>query len=136
MKAITIVVFFTLALVSCQKLSDPVITGNEELIGSWTDPQYSDTLITYSRTENLVENQFGITFKPENTLVERQNSGFCGTPPITTADYEGTWIQKDSIVNISVGFWGGKAEYTWRIVSLNNQKLVISIVKADYSWGK
>lgn len=135
MKPTIIALLCTLALVSCQKLADPVFTGNEDLIGSWTDPQYTDTLVTYNRTENLVENQFGITFKPGNKLIERQLNGWCGTPPITTADYEGTWKTDGSIVIINVGYWGGTADYTWRIVSLNNQKLVISILKADYHSG-
>ncbi len=136
MKTITLLFLLSLALTSCQKLADPVVTGNEELIGSWTDPQYTDTIVTYTRAQSLVENQYGITFKTGNKLVERQNSGFCGTPPITTADYEGTWSQKDSIVNITVGFWGGRIDYTWEIITLNDQKLVITIVKADYHNGK
>jgi hypothetical protein len=136
MKTISTLFLLALALVSCQKLVDPVFTGNEELIGSWTDPQYTDTIVSYTRVESLVENQYGITFKPGNKLVERQNSGFCGTPPIITADYDGTWSQKDSIVDITVSFWGGTADYTWKIITLNNQKLVITIVKADYHLGK
>ena len=136
MKTVIVALLFTLTLVSCQKLIDPVENGNAELIGSWTDPQYTDTIITYTRVSSLVENQYGISFKEGNKLVERQNSGFCGTPPITTADYEGTWTGNDSIVNISVGFWGGTIDRTWRIITLNNQKLVISEIKAEYHTGK
>jgi hypothetical protein len=136
MKALALTFLLSLSFVSCQKITDPVETGNPELIGSWTDPQYTDTIITYTRAENLVENEYGITFKPGNKLVERQNSGFCGTPPITTADYEGIWTQNDSIVNITVGFWGGTTDYTWRIITLNDQKLEITIIKSDYHQGK
>ena len=136
MKSFALALLFTLSLVSCQKLIDPVKTSNAELIGNWTDPQYSDTIITYTRVNNLVENQYGIAFKESNKLVERQNSGFCGTPPITTADYEGTWSWNDSIVNITVGFWGGTIDRTWRIITLNNQKLVVSVIKSEYHTGK
>lgn len=136
MKTITLALLLTLALISCQKLTDPVEIGNPELIGSWIDPQYTDTLVTYTRAGDLVENQYGITFMSGNKLVQRQNSGWCGTPPISTADYEGTWNWNDSIVNISVGYWGGIADYTWKVIRLNDQKLVISVVKADYHLGK
>ncbi len=132
MKTITLALLFILALASCQKNDDRVYTGNETLIGSWTDPQYTDTLVTYTRAENLVENQFGIIFKPDNKLIERQLNGWCGTPPITTADYEGTWKTDGSIVAINVGFWGGTADYTWRIVSISDQKLVISVVNSKF----
>lgn len=97
MKELALAILLIFTLVSCHKISDPA-AGNAELIGSWTDPQYSDTLITYSRVNSLIENQYGITFKNNNKLVERQNRGFCGTPPITTADYEGTYIFNDSLV--------------------------------------
>ena len=136
MKKLTFALLLTLASISCQKITDPVEAGNPELIGSWIDPQYTDTIITYTRAGDLVENQYGITFKPGNKLIERQNSGWCGTPPIVTADYEGTWTWNDSIVNISVGYCGGTADLTWKVIQLNDQKLVISVIKADYHQGK
>jgi hypothetical protein len=136
MKTITLAILFSLALFSCQKEENTVKNGNPDLIGSWINPQYNDTLVTYNKAENLVENQYGITFKSDNKLVQRQNSGWCGTPPISTADYEGTWNWNNSIVNISVGYWGGTVDYTWKVKTLNNQKLVISILKAEYHQGK
>lgn len=136
MKTIALAILVALSLVSCSKLIDPVEAGNDELIGNWTDPQYTDTVITYTRVNNLVENQFGISFQEGNKLVERQNSGWCGTPPIVTADYEGTWTGNDSVVNINVGFWGGTIDRTWRIITLNNQKLVISEIKSEFHMGK
>lgn len=136
MKTLTLTLLLTLVFVSCQKLIDPVETGNPELIGSWIDPQYTDTIVTYTRAGDLVENQYGIKFISGNKLVQRQNSGWCGTPPIVTADYIGTWNGNDSIVNISVAYWGGTADLTWKVIVLNDQKLVISVVKADYHHGK
>jgi len=136
MRAITFAILFIFSLVSCQKLADQVETGNTELTGSWIDPQYTDTIVTYTRAGSLVENQYGITFKPGNKLVQRQNSGWCGTPPIVTSDYEGTWTWNDSLVNITVGYWGGTADLTWKVLTLNDQKLVITVVKEDYHQGK
>lgn len=132
MKLLTLAFFLILVTVSCQKVENPLDESNSDLVGSWINPQYTDTLVTYSRAENLVENQFGITFKSDNKLIERQLNGWCGTPPVTTADYEGTWKRDGSIVTINVGFWGGTADYTWRIVSVNNQKLVISVVNSKF----
>jgi hypothetical protein len=136
MKKIALVFLFMITLVSCQKLIDPVETGNPELTGSWIDPQYTDTIITYTRANKLVENQYGITFKESNKLVERQNSGWCGTPPITTADYDGIWTGNDSIINITIGFWGGTIDRTWRIITMTKQKLVVSVIKSEYHQGK
>jgi len=136
MKTLIVALIFTLAFMSCQKLTDTLETGNPELTGTWIDPQYTDTVVTYTRAGDLVENHYGIKFKTGNKLIERQNSGWCGTPPIVTADYEGTWMWIDSNVNIKVGYWGGTADLTWKVIQLTDQKLVISVVKADYHQGK
>ena len=136
MKTIAIVLIFILALVSCQKLVDPVETGNSDLTGFWINPQYTDTLVTYTRAGNLVENELGISFQSDHKLVERKINGWCGTPPITMADYEGIWSRNDSVVNITVGYWGGKADITWKIITLNNRKLAISVVKTEYRQEK
>ena len=136
MKTLALVILFSIAFISCQKLADTIDTGNSELIGSWIDPQYADTLVTYTRAENLVENQYGIKFESNSKLIQRQNSGWCGTPPISTTDYEGTWHWNDSIVNFTVGYWGGTADVSWKIITLNNRNLVVSVLTSEYHQGK
>jgi hypothetical protein len=132
MKSIVFIFLLCLALFSCRK-DDIVLQSSEiNLKGTWVDPEYSDTLVTYTKADNLIENHYGFTFKEGNVLVYRQNSGFCGTPPIVTADYEGTWTQSDSVVDISVGYWGGISKYTWKIISVDNQYLVFSIIKSSF----
>ena len=119
-------------MVSCTKQETQLKNVNAELNGSWVKPQYVDTLVTYTRAEQLIANEFGYTFKSDNSLISRQNSGWCGTPPIVTADYTGTWSRRDSVVNITTGFWGGTVDYTWKIISLDEQKLVIWVMKSDF----
>jgi len=136
MKTIFLTLLISLALFSCRKEVTLIQNGNTELVGSWINPQYTDTLVTYTPADNRVENQYGITFKPGGKLVERQNSGWCGTPPVTTADYEGSWTQDSSLVNITVGYWGGISTQIWNIVSLNNGKLTVYIAESIYQQGK
>ncbi len=131
-KNFIIAILVSLAFVSCQKLSDPIDTGNPELIGCWIDPQYVDTLVTYTRSENLVENHYGIKFDLNSKLIQRQNSGWCGTPPVITADYAGTWNLNDSIVKITTAYWGGTVDLTWKIIALNNRELVVYVIKSEY----
>lgn len=132
MKIFLLILLISFSLISCQKDENLLVNGNADLVGSWINPQYNDTIVTYDRAQNLVENQFGITFKSDNTLVERQLNGWCGTPPISTADYDGTWTWNDSIVNIMAEYWCGTVDYTWKVKRLNDQKLVISIIKTEY----
>ena len=133
MKQLLIALLVAFSLIACQKDETPVLNENEALVGSWINPQYNDTLVTYTRSTSLVENEVGFIFKPNNTLVYRQNSGWCGTPPIVTADYDGTWSWNDSIVEIKTSYWGGTTEFTWKIVSLNQKELVISVLNYSNS---
>lgn len=75
---------------------------------------------------SLLDNQYGLSFEQNNRLIERKNSGWCGTPPISHSDYTGTWIQKDSIISINVGYWGGTLDYSWKIVAVNQVELTVA----------
>jgi len=110
-------------LLSCDK--DPLYIDDiaGELVGCWIDQDYSDTLFTLSRASYIPEDTFGWTFNESGTLVNRGNSGCCGTPPIAYADYEGEWFQEDSIINIEVAFWGGIMLMEWQIVEISESSL-------------
>ncbi len=131
-KILLTLVLLPLIFNSCRKEESAVNVGNDKLIGTWINPRYSDSLITYDRAESMVQNEPGIVFRQDSTLTERKNNGWCGTPPIVTSDYEGSWAMKDSLLYITVKYWGGTADYTWRMQSLSSQKLVFSIVNQQY----
>ena len=136
MKAIFLTFLIAFALISCKKDDDSVLNGNDDLVGNWINPQYTDTLISYSRTDHLIDNEPGFVFRANNTLICRQNSGWCGTPPITTADYDGTWNWNDSVVEINTSYWGGSAKFSWKVISLDEKKLVVWVAKTEYHEGK
>ena len=110
-------------LSSCKNDFDDI--SNSPIIGSWVNVSYDNNLITLEKSNNLKSNDYGITFKGNGSLVERKNSGWCGTPPVSYSDFDGAWRIKGSLIQISVGYWGGQTEYKWKIVSIDNKKLVI-----------
>lgn len=136
MKFTFIAVLLSIVLVACQKSEIVPESGQSELYGSWTNPQYSDSIVTYTRIGSLIENQYGMLFSEGNKFTNRDNSGFCGTPPISTTDYEGTWTINNSVIEITVPFWGGVSHKTWKVISLENEKLVIYPIKVEYQPGK
>jgi hypothetical protein len=74
---------------SCSK-DKTNIDPNNLLIGVWNYSTYQDNAIVYTR--NLEFNDVNCyRFNADGSLVERKNSGWCGTPPISYADYDGTW---------------------------------------------
>ncbi len=124
-KLLIIVFIISVSFFSCEKTSGPNSDSKSSIIGNWKDLSIIDSIYTFSRTENLIENEYGFIFKLNNQFIERKNSSWCGTPPVSYSDYNGIWDCKDSIINISVSFWGGLADYQWKIIYVDNQKLKI-----------
>ena len=116
-------------MLSCKKDDVKLTEKQFNIVGNWINPEYQDSLVILEKSNILKLNEYGISFKADSMLVERKNSGDCGTPPITYGDFNGTWSQKDSIILIHVGYWGGTAVYKWKIISVGNNKL---IVKQEY----
>jgi hypothetical protein len=110
---------------SCEKESNNSTNNNSVILGNWINPSYNDSLIIFDKSSNLKNNDYGIAFNDNGLLVERKNSGWCATPPIAYSDFNGTWTIKDSVIQISVDYWGGKADYIWKLVSIDNNKLKI-----------
>jgi hypothetical protein len=110
---------------ACEKNNENEAANNNSLIGSWVNPQQNDFIVTYEKSEGLVDNEYGFSFNEDNIFIERKNAGWCGTPPISYADYNGTWTKDDSIIEISVAYWGGTADYIWKILSIDEVTLKI-----------
>jgi hypothetical protein len=122
------------ALTACEKGNIPVINESHDLLGFWINPVITDTIWQYERSVSFKEDVPGICFKSGNEFVERKNAGWCGTPPVFYANYEGNWNRNESILNISVGYWGGTVDYEWKIISVDNNKLMIYRVKDTYHY--
>jgi hypothetical protein len=127
-----IILLFAFSIIACEKNTENVAPSNDHLIGSWFNPRYNDSIVSFERSEGLVENEYGFLFNEENIFIERKNSGWCGTPPISYADFDGTWTNKDSIIKITVDYWGGTADYTWKMVTVDETTLKIIRQQEDY----
>jgi len=131
-----LVILFPLAWFACEK---NIVTVNEgagidtgKLIGNWTHPQYNDSTITYEKSTKLPDNEYGFSFKTDNIFLEHKNTGWCGTPPVAYGDYEGTWTKNDSILDVSVGYWGGTEDFKCKIMSVDQHHLTLFTVAVEY----
>jgi len=124
-----------MGLIACKKSDDIAVDDSNLLKGSWINPVINYSTLTYQRANSLNENEPGLAFKNEKFFMERKNAGWCGTPPIVYADFEGSWVQDDSIINITVDYWGGQAFYEWKIESLSKTQLTIIRISEEYQGG-
>ena len=124
LSALIIILFY-----NCEKEDNNPEYSTTDILGTWINPEYSDSVITFERTADLVENDYGIKFNNDYSLIERKNSGWCGTPPISYADFDGSWSETDSTITFTVDFWGGIVEETWLIQEVNSEQLIVKSLK-------
>jgi hypothetical protein len=120
-------------LLSCSKKEELKDYSDSMLLGTWSYSFYENDLAVYTRTPDFIESD-GIKFNADGTLIQRKNSGWCGTPPITYANYDGTWTQmNDTIIEIKAGYWGGTttsridieyiSSYTLKFITVSSESV-------------
>ncbi len=111
-----------LLLLACQSNTDIDINSENLLIGNWVNPSYENESITFQRAASLKKNAPGVSFQKNSVFIER-TSGWCGTPPLTFYDEQGTWETQDSLILITNENFPGN--FNWRIISLDNKQLIV-----------
>ncbi|MEI6090430.1 MAG: hypothetical protein WCR42_08265 [bacterium] len=112
---------------------EPIKNESKDLIGNWINPLNVDTLICrFERTTALQDTAYGFSIQSDKVFIERKNSGWCGTPPIAYENYKGTWSENDSVLSITVGYWGGMADYKWKIISVDDKYLTVYKIKEEF----
>jgi hypothetical protein len=111
---------------SCSKQIE--IDKSNLLIGVWKYQGWTESGAIFSRSSEFADNHC-YRFNGDGTLTERKNSGWCGTPPITYADYAGAWrILNDSLIYVNVGYWGGTTSYRIDIESVDESVLRVQFI--------
>lgn len=114
------------------------LNGEGSIIGVWeyeTYEQLTDTTYveTYRKVDKIATDKAGITFKNNGGFLSKQNAGWCGTPPISYAEYDGTFkIEDGNVIDINTKYWGGKASYKIEVINLTNNQLTINTFDHDY----
>ena len=115
-------------LLGCEEdfLEADAMGANADIVGTWIEDGYEEDITVLERAQKLDDSKYGFTLKEDGTFIERKNSGWCGTPPISYENFDGTWeAVSDSLVEITVGYWGGTMTYQLRIVSLDAEQLKV-----------
>jgi len=105
----------------CEK--DNLETKQYNYTGTWEFENIVEEISHFKRTGEFGD-EYGFTIYEDGRFVEHKNSGWCGTPPISYADFEGSWTQlTDSILRINVDFWGGEEIYELKIIDVSENTL-------------
>ena len=119
-KNIFILLFATI-LFSCEN-NEAIIDPDNLLIGFWVAPVYDGDTTTFNRGNSLPNDGYGISFTENGDFIEH-TSGWCGTPPLSFFDIEGSFELENTLISISTQSY--PTNYAWRIVSLTENELVV-----------
>ncbi len=103
MKKFLFVLMVPLFFYSCNPNEIVPVETTDGVVGVWINRQYNDGLLTFDKANEFIDD-YGISFLENGNLIERKNIGWCGTPPITYGDFEGT--QRPELVEVECpGLW-------------------------------
>ncbi len=123
-----IIVMFTITFCSCEKseVVQTPVTQNPSIIGTWVEAGYRDSVTIYRRATQFDDTLCGFTFYANRKIIERKNIGWCGTPPVELGNFDGIWsTYSEDILDIDVAYWGGKEQYRLKIISVQNDTLIV-----------
>ena len=121
-------------LASCSKefLELDSLGANVGIVGTWVQKEYLSDTTLLVRADELEDDKYGFILHEDGSFTERKNSGWCGTPPISYANYNGSWEAiSDSLINITVGYWGGMMTYQIRILTFQGDYLAIKYLYSE-----
>lgn len=121
MKKYLLISLFFAFLFSCEN-NELSIDADNLLIGVWIEPTYNGEVTTFKRGKALLKESSGVSFSLNGDFTER-TSGWCGTPPLSFFNIEGTFNLSEGLITISTNSYPSK--YAWRIISLSEKELVI-----------
>jgi hypothetical protein len=102
--------------------------------GTWEITEYQENGFTLSHRNQLPQNTYGYIFQTNGRLVNRSINGFCGTPPITTEDYPGTWEWTGTSLLLHMRFWGGTSTQEWKITQTTPSTVTLKILQSKYTY--
>ncbi len=96
------------------------------LEGTWISKGYNLDTGTdiYVKVKDFPHDKGGYQFEKDGTLTVKQNSGWCGTPPIHYQTVTGRWHKvNDSVIHIEHRNWRDMISKNLHIVSLSKSKM-------------
>ncbi|MCB1151200.1 lipocalin family protein [bacterium] len=123
------------ALLCCLACSDsgPADPSVPELVGAWLPASdgWDDGVQTYQRAGSLSGQTPGIEFRRDGTAAER-TAGWCGTPPLSYVNVEGTWsVESDAVVLTDIDLGWMSPVSRWEIVELTDTQLRVRRTRLD-----
>jgi hypothetical protein len=126
-KSFLIFIFISALVSSCTK--DKIkIDPNNPLLGVWNYASQEANALVFTRSQEFSDG-YCYRFNADGTLIERNISGWCGTPPVSYTNYQGNWAMvNDTLIKVDVIYYDGKRNYMLDIESVNTNSLKLVLI--------
>jgi hypothetical protein len=120
------IILLAILFLQCTKTK---IDPDDKLIGGvWVFEEYvqeSDSVLreVYTRKDDFENGKLGISFKDNKKMINMQNAGWCGTPPILYVKSNGTWSKNNTNIKVNYKGWNGKYSINYEVVKLTDSVL-------------
>jgi hypothetical protein len=133
---IVIALLFAGLLSGCSEKYDP----QNPIQGLWVLDKYEniagEEIISFHRSFKFDKDKAGYEIKANGLLINRQNAGWCGTPPITYNETQGAWEKDGNKLIINGIFWGGTFTTKYEIKQVNGNQLQLKQIDSKYNMDK
>jgi len=105
-----------------------MIDPDNPLIGTWVQVGYGENSVIYARASRLKNDGPGMVLQADGQVVLRTIAGWCATPPVSYANYEGRWSKSGSLLQTTVHYqWIPEASVQEQdIVSVDEKRLELA----------
>lgn len=109
----------------------------KDISGYWLNNSSDGNNIVFSKVKAFQDDRSGYHFISGGKMEIRQNSGWCGTPPISYKNYDGQWeMESDSVIHMKYQFWGGIVEERWKVVLQEKNELIVQSTYHEFIRGE
>ena len=121
----TVLLLLLVTTLGCTQENETIpINESNKLIGHWINPIYTGSELQLTRASSLKSDGYGLSFLEKTQCVER-SSGWCGSPPLTFRDFEGSWTRTEAVLIITIDNGLGTQNIKWVIKTLDDKTLIM-----------
>jgi hypothetical protein len=120
----TVLFLLLVTTIGCSQNDTIPINESNKLIGHWINPVYSGSELKLTRASSLKDGEYGLSFLEKTQCLER-SSGWCGTPPLSFMDFQGSWTRTDSVLIMTIDNGLGMQNIKWVIKTLDDTTLIL-----------
>ena len=108
--------------------NNQALSLEDNIVGVWEMQYTEQNKMTYKKVKKLASDQGGIEFLADGTVKLKRNAGWCGTPPISYAEFTGTWKVEGKSLIYTYNYHKQDLKNELKFIEGNERELTFELV--------